>query len=260
VLLAAKRKLPTVDFHHGALDGRYLLKSLPCDAYLVKSEMERDYLVRVCGLPPEKLVDAAPPRDPSPLKKHRRMRGISAIFFSEPYGNDGLRAEDVYAEVLPPLCRVSHETGHDVVVKLHPFESASERKRLIRSLLSPQDFKLVTVIEGPTSPELFSRAWIGITIESTTVLECLSAGVPCFLCGWLSLSSYAYGAQYDRFGIGDVLLRAEEIGEIPRRLTFFRESSNVPKGFGRAASAEQLRQLLTLRPRVLETTKHISSR
>ncbi len=28
VLLAARRKLPTVDFHHGAFDGRYLLKDL----------------------------------------------------------------------------------------------------------------------------------------------------------------------------------------------------------------------------------------
>lgn len=262
VLLAAKRKIPTVDFHHGALDGRYLLKSLPCDAYLAKSEMERDYLVRVCGLSPERLFDAAPPRNPSPRNPSRlnekRMPGRSAILFSEPYGNDGLRAEEVYREILLPLCGVSRETGHDVIVKLHPFESASERKRLLRSLLSPQDFRLVTVVDGPTTPELFSRAWFGITIESTTVLECLSAGVPCFLCGWLSLSSYAYGAQYARFGIGEVLRRAEEIGEIPRRLARFHGAVNPPQEFGNVVSAKQLRQLLTLGPQALENEKRIS--
>ena len=258
VLLAAKRKIPTVDFHHGALDGRYLLKTLPCDAYLVKSEMERDYLVRLCGLPPEKLCDAAPPSHPSPLQENRRMSGRSAILFSEPYGNAGLRAEEVYREILPALCRVSRETGHDVIVKLHPFESAADRERLIRSLLSRQDFKLVTVIEGPTSPGLFSRAWFGITIESTTVLECLSAGVPCFLCGWLSLSSYGYAGEYARFGIGEVLSRAEEIDEIPRKVALFQAAPRSQKGFGRAASAEQLGQLLTLGSQSLETEKRIS--
>ena len=62
VLLAAKRKIPTLDFHHGALDGRYMLKNLPSDLYLAKNEMERDYLVRVCGLPAERVVIGAPGR------------------------------------------------------------------------------------------------------------------------------------------------------------------------------------------------------
>ena len=61
VLLAARRKIRTVDFHHGALDGRYALKDLPCDLYLAKNEMERDYLLRVCGLPAGKVVIGAPP-------------------------------------------------------------------------------------------------------------------------------------------------------------------------------------------------------
>src|SRR5271165_1423768 len=41
VLLAARREIPTADFHHGAFDGRYLLKKLASDIYLTKSEMER---------------------------------------------------------------------------------------------------------------------------------------------------------------------------------------------------------------------------
>ena len=65
VLLAARRKIKTVDFHHGALDGRYALKDLPCDLYLAKNEMERDYLLRVCDLPAEKLVLGAPPENVS---------------------------------------------------------------------------------------------------------------------------------------------------------------------------------------------------
>jgi hypothetical protein len=258
VLLAARRRIPTVDFHHGALDGRYILKDLPSDAYLVKTEMERDYLTRVCGLPFEKLVDGAPLPVLACLAQGKRRSGASAVLFSEAYENAGLRAEEIYRELLPHLCLLARETGHDVIVKLHPFESATERRRLVRSLLSPGDSQLVTVVEGPTSPRLLSQAWFGITIESTTVLECLSSDVPCFLCGWLTLSSYGYGAQYARFGIGEMLRNAEEIAEIPRRMDLLQSSPKKQQGFGAVANEEELRQLLTLRSAVLTGTRRIS--
>jgi hypothetical protein len=244
VLLAARRKIPTVDFHHGALDGRYILKDLPCDAYLVKTAMERDYLTRVCGLASERLVDGAPPPSLRVVGGNRPPAGTSAILFSEAYENAGLRAEEIYREILPPLCRMASETRHSVLVKLHPFESAAARKRLIRSLLSPQDFKLVTVVEGPSSLRLFAQAWFGITIESTAALECLSAGVPCFLCGWLKLSSYGYVEQYARFNVGETLRNPEEIGEIPSRVTLLQNAAKRQQGFGSPAKPEDLRQLL----------------
>ncbi len=258
VLLAARRGIPTVDFHHGALDGHYILKDLPSDVYLVKSAMERDYLTRICGLPAEKLVDAAPlpagawQFEPTPQRLHS-----SAILFSEAYENAGLRAEEIYREILPPICRVAREAGHDVIVKLHPFESIAERRKLVRSVLSAQDSGLVTLVDGPMSPRLLSQAWFGVTIESTTVLECLSAGVPAFLCGWLNLSSYGYAAQYGRFGIGETLCSAKEIEEIPRRIAALR---NFPKsqGFGKVADAEELRQWLTLRPVAQPGAKRVS--
>ena len=254
VLLAVRRKIPTVDFHHGALDGRYILKELPCDAYLVKTEMERDYLTRVCGLPVVKLVDGAPlpspPLPSSPLLSPRmlgeklRPPATSAILFSEAYENAGLRAAEIYREILSPLCRVARENGHNVIVKLHPFESVAARKTLIRHLLSPEDFKLVTVVEGPSSPRLFAQAWFGITIESTVVLECLSAGVPCFLCGWLKLSSYGYIEQYARFNVGEMLRNPEEIGGIPSRIGVLQNGAKRQQGFGSPAKPEDLRQLL----------------
>ncbi len=247
VLLAARRKIPTVDFHHGALDGRYLLKDLPSDAYLVKTGMERDYLTRVCGLPPEKLVDGAPlPLSSQSGKSQQPAERLSAIFFSEAYENGGLRAEEVYREILPPLCRVALDAGRGVILKLHPFESAADRKRLVRSLLSAEEYKLVTFVEGPSSAQLLAQAWFGITIESTTVLECLSSGVPCFLCGWLSLSSYGYLEQYARFGVGEMLRNAEEITEIPRRIASPQSAPKKQQGFGKVAKPEELRQLLTV--------------
>ena len=71
VLLARQQGIPTLDFHHGALDGRFLLKNLSSDLYLAKGEMERDYLVRICRLPAERVIVAGPPL-PHSIPVHER--------------------------------------------------------------------------------------------------------------------------------------------------------------------------------------------
>ena len=219
VLLAARRKIATVDFHHGAFDGRYLLKDLACDLYLAKNEMELDYLVRVCGLAAEKIVIAAPERKDAPVGARLGPReSASAMYFSEPYEAAGLRTEEVYRELLPGLVRVARESGRRLIVKLHPFESRTERSRMVQEVLSPEDAELVTLLDGPLTSELMSRAWFGITVESSTALDCQENGVRCFLCGWLATSPYEYMQQYARFGVGEMVERAEHIGEIPTRL------------------------------------------
>ena len=155
-------------------------------------------------------------------RPHERSEGNAAILFSEPYEVAGMRPEEVYREILPPLCGLAREAGRSVIVKLHPFESLAQRKRIVRNLLSPDDQKLVSVIDGPLTTELMTRAWFGLTVESTTVIDCLQNGVCCFLCGWLSLSPYEYGKQYARFGVGEVLNDAADLKDIPSRLEKFR--------------------------------------
>jgi hypothetical protein len=247
VLLAARRKIRTVDFHHGALDGRYALKELPCDLYLAKNEMERDYLLRIGGLPDEKVVIGAPPTESiPPAIELDRPPQSAAILFSEPYELGGMRAEEVYRELLPPLCRMARQSGHRVIVKLHPFESFSQRSRIVRDILAPEDRNLVSVVEGPLTAELMARAWFGITIESTTVIDCLRHGVCCFLCGWLSLSPYEYAQQYARFGIGEVLEDARQVAEIPSRLSDFQNRPPLKLNLSATVDPAKLQQWLTM--------------
>ncbi len=249
VLLGAKRKIPTLDFHHGALDGRYMLKDLASDLYLAKNEMERDYLVRVCGLPGERVVVGAPAREKkSASELFERSEGDAAILFSEPYEVAGMRPEEVYREILPPLCSLARESGRSVVVKLHPFESLAQRRRIIRGVLSPADHKLVTVIDGPLTESLMARAWFGITVESTTVIDCLRNGICCFLCGWLSLSPYEYAKQYVRFGIGEVLNDVAEVKDIPLRLENFRSQPAASLDISPTVDPAQLLRWLQSRP------------
>jgi hypothetical protein len=223
VLLAAARNIPTVDFHHGAFDGRYLFKDLPCDLYLAKNAMERDYLLRICGLPGEKVVIAPPaamvPSRRSGEQSERERRAL--ILFSEPYETGGIRGEEFYRELLPKLLLLARENGKTLIIKLHPFESRAQRTRLVRDVLGPVDAALVTILDGPLTADLIAQAWCGITIESTTVIECQQSGVCCFLCGWLALSPYEYAQQYTRFGVGQVLHSAEEIRDLPARLAEF---------------------------------------
>lgn len=250
VLLAARRGIRTADFHHGALDGRYLLKELPCDAYLAKNEMERDYLLRVCGLSREKVVLGAPAPAPSDPPQSGAPSDLARlVLFSEPYENFGMRAEEVYGELLPPLCRLARENGRGVVVKLHPFESLSQRTSMIRNLLPQDDFKRITVVDGPLSQHLLSNTWFGVTVESTTVLDCLARSIPCFVCSWLTMLPFGYVQQYERFGVAQILRNAKELDEIPSFLAGLRNSPPPAESFWKTAEPETLRRLLGVKPR-----------
>jgi hypothetical protein len=253
VVLARKRGIRTVDFHHGAFDGRFLLKSLPSDLYLVKSAAERDYLVSVCGLPDEQIVLPPPTEAKAAVVRAPHRSGVIA-YFSEPYEAIGARGDEIYRELLPPLCRLADQHGTTVVVKLHPFESANERNQLVRRLLPTDQRTRVRVVSGPLNADLLGNIWFGITVESTTVSDCMRAGVPCFLCGWVTLSSYGYVKQYLRFGIGRLLTSAEDIGRIPETLSRegqiqIRDEQSV------AATADVLRQVLTQSPVVCSHTQ-----
>ncbi|MGC2487341.1 MAG: hypothetical protein WA412_01535, partial [Candidatus Sulfotelmatobacter sp.] len=217
VLLARQQGIPTLDSHHGALDGRYLLKELPSDLYLAKGEMERDYLVRLCRLPAERAIVAGPPF-PRSIPAHERAKdeGSLILFFSEPYEAGRLRTEDIYREILTPLARLAVQFGRKLVVKLHPFESRAERIELVAKVLAPENAALVDVLDGPFTPELVARAWFAVTVESTVVIDCSLLGVPCFLCEWLNYSPYGYTSQYARFGVGRSLNSPAQLNEIPR--------------------------------------------
>ncbi|MGD0507161.1 MAG: hypothetical protein ABSA27_05155, partial [Terriglobales bacterium] len=184
LLLARERKIPAVACHHGALDCRMACKNPQFSNYLAKGEMERDYLERICGVDAGRIrIGAASlPRENAPVwSEHAPW----ITFFTEPYETDSWRVETIYREVLPRLCAVARAVGKSVVLKLHPFESARQRRRLVARTLSVADGKLVSVTDAPLSPEIFQQTWCAVTVESTVAFECASVGIPAFLCGWL---------------------------------------------------------------------------
>jgi hypothetical protein len=244
LLLAEQREIPAVACHHGALDCRMAFKNLRFSNYLAKGEMERDYLARTCGVEGRRIqVGAAA----SFRRENAPVWSESApwvTFFTEPYETDFWRVEAIYREVLPRLCVAARVAGKTVVLKLHPFESARQRRRLLAKALSQDDRKLVSVTDAPLSGEIVQKTWCAVTVESTVACECASFGIPVFLCGWLRHAYSGYALQYVRFGVGRMFEFPDDLLSIPDRLREARPGSDTAGLLVEAISPEMLSDVL----------------
>lgn len=242
LLLAGQRALPAIACHHGALDGRYMFKRSHADVVLAKGRMEQDYLVSLCGLPASQVEVGAPAEDEN--RESGQDRKSAIVLFSEPYEAMGGRGADAYQDILPQLADLALSEGRELVVKLHPAESISERTRLVSQTLSSQQGRIARVVGGPLRSELLDRTWFGITILSTVAVECALRGIPCFLCRWLESSPYGYIDQFTRFGAGVALRQPDEIKQIPRLLQGGKAEGVSRANFWTPIEAERFRTLL----------------
>jgi len=248
MLLAQARGLPNIACHHGALDGRAVFKRSYGDVIWAKGKMEEDYLVRRCGVPPER-VEIAAPALPANWNAWRRSNLHEPqpylLFISEAYDVAGGRAEEFYRDVLPPLADLALATGRKLIVKLHPAESERDRAGMVARILSAEQNGATRIVSGPLTEDLLRKAWFGITILSTVAMECAIRGIPCFLCKWLEFSPYGYVDQFIRFGVGISLNDPSELKRIPEYLQQTPAHAEVSKNCWQPASAGRLRELLT---------------
>jgi hypothetical protein len=243
LLLARKRGLPAIVCHHGAFDGRYHFKTNHAEVILAKGKMEWDYLVNVCGVDRAEVEIGAPETGRAP-SLHERI-GDSIVFFSEPYEVALGRTEEIYRDLLPGLAELAAGCGKKLVVKLHPSESPHDRKSLAAKLLGREEMKRIEWLTGSLNAALLQKAWFGIAVLSSVVLDCVVHGVPCFVCDWLDLWPYGYVAQYRKFGVGIGLSAPEEIAKIPDLLARQQPRQNVTADCWQLISRERLEDLLT---------------
>ena len=245
LLLARKRGLPNVSCHHGALDGRYMIKPSQADTILAKGKMEQDYLVRVCGVPSEHVEVGAPSLSSATRVDSPRGDSSPIVFFSEAYEIFSGRAEEFYRDVLPPLADLAMQTNRELIIKLHPAESHSERSKMAERILSPAQRIRVTVRSGTLTQEFLKQIWLGVTVLSTVAVECSQLGVPCFLCQWLEFWPYGYIDQFTRFGAGYRLKSPAEIRAIPQILETYSLPANVGENVSSPIDPARLEELLT---------------
>jgi hypothetical protein len=227
LILAQKSGVNALYCSHGALDGGFLFKMPFADSYLVKGEMESDYLQHACTIDKEKIRVGAPGSNPSAGQGGQRDGPL--VFFSQPYEVDGGRIEEIYRELLPRLLRAAHSSGRKMIIKLHPFESMQARKALVTSILSKVDRDQVEFVSGVPPEEVMSRAWCGVTVDSSVAVECALRKIPFFLCGWLDFMGWGYLQQFERFGVGRVLNTPESIEQIPEMVAGYRSGPSTER-------------------------------
>jgi len=246
ILLANSRNVRTVFCDHGALNMSFGIRRPASDTYLVKGNMARDYSVNWCGLPAEKVVVGAPsPDQPSPSSSPRNGAARDwIVYYSEAYELSAGRTRTLYAELLPELCQLAACTNRKVVVKLHPFESLRMRKAVIDDVLTPEQRSLVEIREGAMTPDLLTRAWCSLTLESSVAVESTLHRVPCFLCSWFDASWYDYGKQFAKYSAGYPLDSPQRIRDIPRLLGEFHITESTRRGLLTPITPERLDSVL----------------
>jgi len=247
LLLARQRGVPGVACHHGALDAGMAYKTPAFSTYLVKGEMEYNYLHRVCDVDATLLkigAPVAPPANHSLWSDHAPY----IVFFVEPYEADFWRTEAIYREVIPRLCAAARHAGKTVLMKLHPFESFRHRQRLLKRVLDKHDYQLVTMTAAPLSREILEKTWCAVSVESTTAFECAIAGIPAFLCGWLRHAYVAYAPQYARFGVAKMLDAPDDLLQIPALMKTAIPPANLASHLVKAIAPADLAQILCQSP------------
>jgi hypothetical protein len=245
LIMAKKRGLPAIATHHGALDSTMAIKVNHADFYLVKNEMERDYLRRVCHLAADKMVIAAPAQAKPPTFSRGVCRSAPwLVFFTEPYQSYWWRRDEVYRDLVPRLYSLAQACGLKLVFKLHPFENIKGHRRMLRRLV-PEQERQIEVLAGPPSDQLWNNTRLALTVQSSTALECATLGIPVFLCGWLRDPYSGYVRQYARFGVGHVLESSEQIADIPGLLESQIGRSSQPRVSRGGADSDKLARLFS---------------
>ena len=239
-LLAKRRRISWVSAHHGAFDGHYLVKQSHADVLLAKGEVERDYLVRACRVPQDRVKVCAPILN-APAVSRKCKSAI--VFFSEDYEASGARAESFYSDVLPPLLKLAEINGKELILKLHPAESLRNRRLILRKVLSRGEQRVVRVIEGPLTEELMEEIWFGCTVISTAALDCAMHGIPVFLCGWLENWPFGYLEQFAAYQVGVKLVHPDEIARIARFLETI--EANEAHTFRQLVHAQSWQEMLS---------------
>jgi hypothetical protein len=237
---------------HGALDGGLLFKKSYADVHLVKGEMERDYMLQVSDVAAEQIEIAAPAEDAARIDELRRasaeeLPAGEIVLFSQPYEVSGGRAGEIYREILSPLVKVAQQLNRKIMVKLHPFESAKGRMRLLRSVLLPEEMERVELSTAPAS-EILPRTYFGIGLDSSVAVECAQREIPYFMCGWLDFNGFGYMRQFARFGVGTMLDAPDQILSIPQRILEYAPDRATIQRLWKSTSDAHLDQLLFATP------------
>jgi hypothetical protein len=192
---ARRRGIPTILLQHGILGDFCQFVDPPADHYVVRGEFWREFLAaparqRACVLNPSPTV---------PETHVSRTDDATLVFVSAPYGMQEFFDERDLDEILSVMITAAHETGRDLVIRVHPLEPvAYYRKRVGALLARVAGTPTVSYSQGPGLDDVLRRAAVAVTFSSTVFLDCLRHGVPIVSFDW---HDFSYRKQVERWGV-----------------------------------------------------------
>jgi hypothetical protein len=161
---------------HGIIDGHYRRERLIADVFWTWDRASRDMMARWGAASPDRLREL--PATGRPARGNAvtgRRRDV--VLFSQPYQLIPLPPEDLIAETVPVLERVCRNAGARLVLKPHPLQT----KRQLAAWFSGNTLPRC---DSRSPMEVLATAAVAVALDSSVVIDCRAAAVPCIGVGW----------------------------------------------------------------------------
>ena len=198
LLHAARRQgIPTILLQHGILGDFCQFVDPPADRYVVRGEFWKEFLApaareRAVVLNPTPTTTTTS-ADATP-SDHRTI-----VFITAPYAMQECYHESDLDEILRVLVAAAHETGRELVIRVHPLEQVAYYRTRVRDLLTTMPTTpLVTYSQGPGLDDVLGRAAVALMFNSTVFLDCLGHRVPIVSFNW---HDFSYRGQIERWSV-----------------------------------------------------------
>jgi hypothetical protein len=194
-LHAARRGgIPTILLQHGILGDFCQFVDPPADHYVVRGEFWKEFLAPAA----RRRASVLNPGSAAGAEDTGQPVRTTLVFVSAPYSTQEFYHKSDLDEILGVLIAAAHETGRELVIRVHPLERVAYYQTLAGNLLSrmpsgPQ----VSYSQGPGLDDVLSRATVAVTFSSTVFLDCLRHGVPILSFDW---HEFSYRNQIERSG------------------------------------------------------------
>lgn len=176
-------RVPVVLLQHGIMHWVFGVTDEPVDVFLVRGRFFQRTINEKFRRK-TRILNCSAPKRPVPTAQAGDLRD-SILFITAPYDVPELFHQEDLRDILRSLLRVSHATGRQLTIRVHPMEKISAYQRRIGELEKELGFKgNVTYSQGAGVEEVLRRSCVAVLYFSTMFLDCLRYEIPIVSFGW----------------------------------------------------------------------------
>ena len=191
---ARSENIPTVLLQHGVLSDYFKYSDHFVDHYIVRGKFFYD---RLSSISKKRAFIFNPTK--IGMKKNIISNKSTIVFVTTPYRLKYLPIDIDLNSILLTLIQTSMEESIELVIRVHPLETANDYKRKIQLLLEKIPCQSnVLYSQGGDLHKLLEKAFAVITFESTVFLDCIEHNIPIIGINW---HDFSLKELIEKFGI-----------------------------------------------------------